>query len=215
MNTNMSPMMRQYLEIKKQNPNTILFFRLGDFYEMFFEDAKLASKELELTLTGRDCGQEERAPMCGVPYHSCEAYIARLVAKGYRVAICEQMEDPATAKGLVKRDVVRVITPGTVTENSMLDESNNNFLCTLSMSDQVAGLCFADISTGEVHVTNWKGKTLSCAFKMNWGVLRPRRSCWIRRRRKSGKSLILSPISSIVSLPLSPRICLGGKPVCN
>ena len=110
----LSPMMRQYFTIKEQYPDTILFFRLGDFYEMFFEDAKLASKELELTLTGRDCGQDERAPMCGVPFHSCEGYIARLVAKGYKVAICEQMEDPATAKGLVKRDIVRVITPGTV-----------------------------------------------------------------------------------------------------
>ncbi|BCI60307.1 DNA mismatch repair protein MutS [Solibaculum mannosilyticum] len=174
MNTNMSPMMRQYLEIKKQNPNTILFFRLGDFYEMFFEDAKLASKELELTLTGRDCGQEERAPMCGVPYHSCEAYIARLVAKGYRVAICEQMEDPATAKGLVKRDVVRVITPGTVTENSMLDESNNNFLCTLSMSDQVAGLCFADISTGEMHVTELAGEDLILRIQNELGRFVPK-----------------------------------------
>ena len=111
---NLSPMMQQYFEMKKQNPDTILFFRLGDFYEMFFDDAKLVSRELDLTLTGRDCGQEERAPMCGVPFHSCESYIARLVAKGYKVAICEQMEDPALAQGLVKRDVVRIITPGTV-----------------------------------------------------------------------------------------------------
>ena len=129
----LSPMMRQYFTIKEQYPDTILFFRLGDFYEMFFEDAKLASKELELTLTGRDCGQDERAPMCGVPFHSCEGYIARLVAKGYKVAICEQMEDPATAKGLVKRDIVRVITPGTVIEGSMLDETKNNFICSLYM----------------------------------------------------------------------------------
>ena len=122
MKADLSPMMQQYLNIKAENPDTILFFRLGDFYEMFFDDAKLASKELELTLTGRDCGQDERAPMCGVPYHSCEAYIARLVAKGYKVAICEQTEDPAKAKGLVRREVVRVVTPGTVSENSMLDE---------------------------------------------------------------------------------------------
>ncbi|MFR8531780.1 MAG: DNA mismatch repair protein MutS, partial [Anaeromassilibacillus sp.] len=118
---NLSPMMQQYFQIKEQYPDTLLFFRLGDFYEMFFDDAKLASRELELTLTGRDCGQEERAPMCGVPFHSAETYIARLVAKGYKVAICEQMEDPALAKGLVKRDIVRVITPGTVLESSMLD----------------------------------------------------------------------------------------------
>lgn len=107
----MSPMMQQYLKIKQQHKDHILFFRLGDFYEMFFDDALVASKELELVLTGRDCGQEERAPMCGVPFHSCEAYIARLVKKGYKVAICEQMEDPKLAKGLVKRDVKRVITP--------------------------------------------------------------------------------------------------------
>ena len=109
-----SPMMKQYFEVKEKYPNTILFFRLGDFYEMFFNDAKTVSRELELTLTGRDCGQAERAPMCGVPFHSAETYIARLVAKGYKVAICEQMEDPALAKGIVKRNVIRVITPGTV-----------------------------------------------------------------------------------------------------
>ena len=103
----LSPMMRQYMEIKEQNKDCILFYRLGDFYEMFFDDAKLGSEELELTLTGRECGLEERAPMCGVPYHSCEGYISRLVEKGYKVAICEQVEDPATAKGIVKRDIVR------------------------------------------------------------------------------------------------------------
>lgn len=125
----LSPMMQQYFKIKEENKDSILFFRLGDFYEMFYDDAKLASKELELTLTGRDCGQAERAPMCGVPFHSCEGYIARLVAKGYKVAICEQTEDPAKAKGLVKRDIIRVITPGTVMESSMLDESKNNYIC--------------------------------------------------------------------------------------
>ena len=153
MKANLSPMMQQYLNIKAENPDTILFFRLGDFYEMFFDDAKLASKELELTLTGRDCGQDERAPMCGVPYHSCEAYIARLVAKGYKVAICEQTEDPAKAKGLVRREVVRVVTPGTVIENSMLDEGKNNFLCVVAMFGNRAGLCFTDSSTGDMQVT--------------------------------------------------------------
>ena len=107
----MTPMMQQYLKIKEQNKDAILFFRLGDFYEMFFDDAKLVSKELELTLTGRDCGQAERAPMCGVPFHSYESYVARLVARGYKVAICEQTEDPASAKGLVKRDIIRILTP--------------------------------------------------------------------------------------------------------
>ena len=118
----LSPMMEQDFAIKKKHQDQILFFRLGDFYEMFFEDAKLASKELELTLTGRDCGQEERAPMCGIPYHSCEAYIQRLIKKGYKVAICEQMEDPALAKGLVQRDVIRVVTPGTNIDSQSLDD---------------------------------------------------------------------------------------------
>ena len=146
-------MMQQYFEIKKQYPDTILFFRLGDFYEMFYDDAKLASRELELTLTGRDCGQAERAPMCGVPFHSYETYVAKLIAKGHKVAICEQMEDPKLAKGLVKRSIIRVITPGTVLESSMLDESRNNFICALCVRENRAGVCFADISTGETHAT--------------------------------------------------------------
>ncbi|MBQ8058163.1 MAG: DNA mismatch repair protein MutS [Ruminococcus sp.] len=149
----LSPMMKQYFSIKEENKDSIVFFRLGDFYEMFFEDAKIASKELELTLTGRECGQEERAPMCGVPFHSAESYIARLVAKGYKVAICEQTEDPATAKGIVKRDIIRVITPGTVMESSMLDESVNNYICSAYSSDKNIGLCFCDISTGQLNVT--------------------------------------------------------------
>lgn len=147
----LSPMMQQYQEIKKQHPDKILFFRLGDFYEMFFDDAILASKELELTLTGRDCGQEERAPMCGVPYHAAETYIARLIAKGYKVAICEQMEDPAAAKGIVQRDIVRVVTPGTVIESSMLEDDKNNYIASLYIVDGRAGICFADVSTGVVH----------------------------------------------------------------
>lgn len=150
----LSPMMKQYFSIKEQNRDCILFFRLGDFYEMFFDDAILASKELELTLTGRDCGQEERAPMCGVPYHSCEAYIARLVAKGYKVAICEQTEDPATAKGLVKRDIIRVITPGTVMEDSMLDESKNNYICSFYTTHGRHYAAFCDISTGELYCSD-------------------------------------------------------------
>ena len=153
---NLSPMMQQYFQIKEQYPDTLLFFRLGDFYEMFFDDAKLASRELELTLTGRDCGQEERAPMCGVPYHSCESYIARLVEKGYKVAICEQLSDPS-AKGLVDRDIVRVITPGTVVEGSMLDETRNNYLCVVAADERGAGVCFVDASTGELNVTEVTG----------------------------------------------------------
>lgn len=148
-----SPMMKQYFKMKRDNPNSILFFRLGDFYEMFFNDAKTVSQELDLTLTGRDCGQGERAPMCGIPFHSAEGYISRLLAKGYRVTICEQTEDPKQAKGLVKRDVVRVITPGTVLEGSMLDEARNNYICSICYQDGGAGLCFADISTGELYAS--------------------------------------------------------------
>ncbi len=148
----LSPMMEQYFEIKKNYEDTLLFFRLGDFYEMFFDDAKVASKELELVLTGRDCGQEERAPMCGVPFHSADSYIAKLVSRGYKVAICEQVEDPATAKGIVKRDVVRIVTPGTVIESNMLDESKNNYLASVFVSDKDCGLAFIDVSTGEVHL---------------------------------------------------------------
>lgn len=151
----LSPMMQQYFEIKQAYPDTILFFRLGDFYEMFFEDAKIASKELELVLTGRDCGQEERAPMCGVPFHSADGYIAKLVSRGYKVAICEQMEDPKAAKGLVKRDVIRVITAGTVIESSMLDETRNNYLACCCLCFDAMGLCFVDVSTGELHLTSF------------------------------------------------------------
>ena len=151
-------MMKQYFEIKEKNKDCILFYRLGDFYEMFYEDAILASRELELTLTGRDCGQEERAPMCGVPFHSCEGYIAKLVSKGYKVAICEQTEDPKAAKGLVKRDIIRVITPGTVMEQSMLDESRNNYICSMYSSDKKIGICFCDISTGELYATDISGR---------------------------------------------------------
>ena len=151
----LSPMMQQYFQIKENYQDTILMFRLGDFYEMFFDDAKTASKELELVLTGRDCGQEERAPMCGVPFHSADGYIAKLVSKGYKVAICEQMEDPALAKGIVKRDVIRVITPGTVIESSMLDESKNNYLASVCATNGNVGMCFIDISTGEVNLTEF------------------------------------------------------------
>ena len=156
----LSPMMAQYFEIKKQHKDEILFFRLGDFYEMFYDDAILASKELELTLTGRDCGQKERAPMCGVPFHSYESYVARLIAKGYKVAICEQMEDPAKAKGLVKRDIIRVVTPGTVIESSMLKDDRNNYLCSVFVKGKAAGICFADVSTGEVHATELTAEKL-------------------------------------------------------
>ena len=155
----LTPMMQQYLEIKKKHQDCILFFRLGDFYEMFSEDAHLASKELDLTLTTRDRGKdkEEQTPMCGVPYHSAEAYIARLVQRGYKVAICEQMEDPALAKGLVKRDITRIVTPGTVVESSMLDESRNNYFACVFGERDCYGITFCDISTGVFYATRAEG----------------------------------------------------------
>ncbi len=154
----LSPMMQQYLSMKDEHRDQILMFRLGDFYEMFFDDAVTASRELELTLTGRDCGLPERAPMCGVPYHSVDNYIARLVKKGYKVAICEQMENPALAKGMVKRDIVRVVTPGTLMEANMLEEGSNNYICSLCPAGDRCGLAFADISTGSVLVTEVSGE---------------------------------------------------------
>ena len=158
----LTPMMRQYLEIKEQNQDSILFFRLGDFYEMFGADARTASRELDLTLTSRDKDKtksaEERIPMCGIPYHASDAYIARLIAKGYKVAICEQTEDPATAKGLVKRDIIRVITPGTVIDSACLEEGRSNFCAGIYLDDDNAALCACDISTGKTHATAFSGK---------------------------------------------------------
>ena len=148
----LSPMMQQYLRIHDMYPDCLLLFRLGDFYELFFDDAKTASRELELTLTGKDCGLEERAPMCGVPYHSVNTYIEKLISKGYKVAICEQMEDPALAKGLVERDVVRVITAGTVTDPTMLQDKANNFLMSVYLDGKKAGIAYTDVSTGEFYV---------------------------------------------------------------
>ena len=144
----LSPMMKHYMEIKEEYNDCIVFYRLGDFYEMFFEDAKLASRELEITLTGRDCGLEERAPMCGVPFHAAESYIARLIEKGYKVAICEQLEDPKEAKGIVKRDVIRVVTPGTVIEANMLDEKKNNYIMSIYKKGIYFGIAICDVTTG-------------------------------------------------------------------
>ncbi len=158
-----TPMMQQYLDIKEQYKDCILFFRLGDFYEMFFSDAELASRELEITLTGRDCGLQERAPMCGVPFHAADNYVARLVSRGYKVAICEQVEDPALAKGIVKRDVIKVVTPGTVTDITMLDERKNNYLMSVYKNGNFYGLAAVDITTGDFYGTritwgNTRGK---------------------------------------------------------
>ncbi len=156
----LSPMMQQYMEIKEQQKDAILFFRLGDFYEMFYDDALLASKELELTLTGKSCGQEERAPMCGVPFHAADSYIAKLVEKGYKVAICEQVEDPATAKGIVKREVIQIVTPGTITSQSILSEKENNYLAAVYADDEAMSVAYCDISTGELYLTEYKSGDL-------------------------------------------------------
>lgn len=160
-----SPMMQQYFEVKDKYKDCILFFRLGDFYEMFFDDAIVVSKALELTLTGRDCGLEERAPMCGIPYHSADMYIKRLIDMGKKVAVCEQLTDPAETKGIVVRDVIRVVTPGTLTESSMLDDGENNYICSI-FYDEKSGSCAvasADISTGEANLSLFEGKDLEAA----------------------------------------------------
>ena len=148
---NLSPMMQQYMRIKQNNPEPLLLFRVGDFYEMFFEDAITGSRELELTLTGKDCGLQERAPMCGVPYHAVDTYVTRLVDKGYKVAICEQLEDPKTAKGLVDRDIIRIITPGTLTDAAYIGDKRNNYLLSVCLNGKRAGLAYADVSTGEMY----------------------------------------------------------------
>ena len=153
-----SPMMQKYLETKEQYSDCILFYRLGDFYEMFFDDAILVSRELEITLTGKDCGLEERAPMAGVPFHAAENYIARLVSKGYKVAVCEQLEDPKTTKGIVKRGVIKIVTPGTVVESNMLEERKNNYIMSIYKAGIYFGISVSDISTGEFY---------SCQIKEN------------------------------------------------
>ena len=149
----LTPMMQQYMETKAQYKDCILFYRLGDFYEMFFDDAVLVSRELEITLTGKSCGLEERAPMCGVPYHAVDGYLSRLVQKGYKVAICEQVEDPKTTKGIVKREVVRIVTPGTNLNAQALDESKNNFIMSIVYVADRFGIATADVSTGDFYVT--------------------------------------------------------------
>ncbi len=168
----LTPMIEQYLEIKNRHQDAILFFRLGDFYEMFFEDAQTASKELEIVLTGRE-GGDGKIPMCGVPFHSADNYIARLINRGFRVAICEQVEDPALAKGLVKREVTRIITPGTVTEDFLLDENRNNYLAAVVQDRNVIGLAYTDISTGEFKLTELAGERASAMLESEMQRLRP------------------------------------------
>ena len=171
--TTVTPMMKQYLEVKSQYEDFILMYRLGDFYECFFEDAIIASRELELTLTGRDCGEGKRAAMCGVPFHKADVYVGRLVEKGIKVAICEQVSDPKESQGLVKREVTRVVTPGTVTDASLLSEGKNNFLMAIYISDSSAGIATADISTGEVSATYLSGKELMSLIRNEIGAYQP------------------------------------------
>ncbi|MDD3303361.1 MAG: DNA mismatch repair protein MutS [Clostridia bacterium] len=168
-----TPMMQMYLDTKEKYKDCILFYRLGDFYEMFFEDAKVCSKELELTLTGKDCGLEERAPMCGIPHHAINTYIPKLVEKGYKVAICEQLEDPKFAKGIVKRDVVKIITPGTITELTMLDDKKNNYIASINANKDSAAISFCDISTGEFFVSNITGIDVSNKIKNEIARINP------------------------------------------
>ena len=172
--TNPSPMMAQYIAVKEQYPDHILMYRLGDFYEMFFEDAVTVSRELELTLTGRDCGDGRRAAMCGVPFHKSDLYVGKLVERGHRVAICEQTEDPALAKGLVTREVIRVVTPGTVTDGTLLSERRNNFLASLCCENGRFGLGFADVSTGEIAVTLIEGDSIESRLENEFGSYVPR-----------------------------------------
>ena len=162
----LTPMMQHYIQTKDANPDCILFYRLGDFYEMFFEDAEIVSKELELTLTGKSCGLEERAPMCGVPYHAAETYLTRLVQRGYKVAVCEQIEDPKEAKGMVKRAVTRIVTPGTNMDAMSLDESKNNYIMGIFFDGDKYGLSIADVTTADFFVTEVDSNR-SCLDEIN------------------------------------------------
>ena len=209
----LTPMMKQYLEIKEQHKDSILFFRLGDFYEMFNEDAEVASKELDLMLTTRDRGKakEEQTPMCGVPYHSSEVYIARLIAKGYKVAICEQTEDPAQAKGLVERDILRVVTPGTVMDASMLEEDRSNYIAALYLDSENGGVAFADISTGEVHLTGFGGAERVAHLVNELARFSPREAVLNRAAYENTelKTTLLARLSCRVDDPADGRFSLA------
>ncbi len=188
-------MIRQYLEIKKQYPDAILFFRLGDFYEMFFDDALLASRELEITLTGRDGGAKERVPMCGIPYHASDTYIAKLIAKKYRVAICEQVEDPSLAKGIVRREVIRVVTPGTVMEGQLLEAKTNNYLASIAPLEKGFSFAVTDITTGLFMVSSFSGEKAESTLMEELSRLMP--------------AEMIMPLSEIDSL--SKILMLQGK----
>lgn len=196
-----TPMMQMYLDTKEKYKDCILFYRLGDFYEMFFEDAKTCSKELELTLTGKDCGLEERAPMCGIPYHAVNTYIPKLVEKGYKVAICEQLEDPKYAKGIVKRDVVKIITPGTITELTMLDDKKNNYIASLNATKDSCAISFCDISTGEFFVSSLTGIDINTKIKNEIARINP--SEIVVSANSKYNELIIKDISKIFNIYIS------------
>ena len=170
--TTITPMMQQYLEIKAQYEDHILMYRLGDFFEMFFSDAVTVSRELELTLTGRDCGGDKRAAMCGVPFHKVDLYIGKLVERGHKVAVCEQVSEP-NGKGLVRREIVRVVTPGTVTDGTLLSEGKNNYLAAICYDDHAIGLGFADVSTGQISVTLLEGEELAARLENELAIFAP------------------------------------------
>ncbi len=169
----MTPMMEQYFEIKNKYKDYLLFYRLGDFYEMFFDDAVIASRAIDLTLTGRDCGEAERAPMCGVPFHAVDTYIGKLIEQGFKIAICEQTENPAEAKGIVKREVIRVITPGTLIESELLSENKNNYLCAVYFGEFEYGICFCDVSTAEIYATALSGDEIDAKLQNELGTYSP------------------------------------------
>ena len=196
-----TPMMQMYLDTKEKYKDCILFYRLGDFYEMFFEDAKNCSKELELTLTGKDCGLEERAPMCGIPHHAVNTYIPKLVEKGYKVAICEQLEDPKYAKGIVKRDVVKIITPGTITELTMLDDKKNNYIASLNATKDSCAISFCDISTGEFFVSSLTGIDINTKIKNEIARINP--SEIVVSANSKYNELIIKDISKIFNIYIS------------
>lgn len=213
--SSLSPMMQQYLEIKEHHKDHVLFFRLGDFYEMFFDDALNISKELELTLTGRDCGLPQKAPMCGIPYHSSESYIKRLIDKGYRVAICEQVENPADAKGLVRREVVRIVTPGTVIESSLLNEETNNYICSIVVEKSSFAICFADISTGEVYLSEQKSKCLDIDIISELSKFTPTEILFSDKLLKNKgvcdfiKNKLRCAVEVLEQQQIEPQICLN------
>lgn len=203
----LSPVMRQYFEVKDKNRDCILFFRLGDFYEMFFDDALIVSKALELTLTGKDCGLDERAPMCGVPYHSADIYVKRLIDMGYKVAVCEQLTDPAESKGIVERDIVRIVTPGTVTDSNMLDEGKNNYICSVfyDEKDGVCAVASADVSTGEAALSVFRGKSFQ------QGVINELSRCMPAEIIFTESFLSLKDVTDFVKLRLGCAVTLRDK----